>query len=116
GRALRQLPLEAEQVFEEVVAPLGRRRRPRALQAAGGRVAALAGAEAVAPAEALRLELAGLRLLAHIRGRCGAVRLAEAVAAGDQGNGLFVVHRHASEGVANVARGSDRVGLAVRAF
>ena len=48
GRALRQLPLEAEQVLEEVVAPLRRRGGPGDLQAAGDGVAALAGAEAVA--------------------------------------------------------------------
>ena len=56
------------------------------------------------------------RLLAHVlRGR-GAVRLAEGVAAGDQGHGLLVVHGHAAEGVANVLGGEHRVGPAVGAF
>ncbi len=41
---------------------------------------------------------------------------AEGVAAGDQGNGFLVVHRHAGEGLANVARCRHRVGLAVGAF
>ena len=43
---LRQLPLVAEEVLEEAVAPLRRRRGPGDLEAAGDRVRALAGAEA----------------------------------------------------------------------
>ena len=62
GRALGQLPFVAEQVLEEVVAPLRRRGGPGDLQAAGDRVGALAGAEAVPPAEALRLQAGGFRL------------------------------------------------------
>ncbi len=49
-------------------------------------------------------------------GRAGAMGLAEGVAAGDQRDGLFVVHAHALEGFADVLRGSDRIGLALRAF
>jgi hypothetical protein len=44
------------------------------------------------------------------------MRLAEGVSAGDQGNRLLVVHRHARERLANVPRRSDRIGLAVGAF
>ena len=65
GRALRQFPLVAEQVLEEVVAPLRRRGGPGDFQAAGDRVAALAGAEAVLPAEALLLEAGRLRARAR---------------------------------------------------
>jgi hypothetical protein len=39
--------------------------------------------------------------------------LAEGVAAGDQGDGLFVVHRHAGEGLADVARRGEGIGVAV---
>ncbi len=46
----------------------------------------------------------------------GAVRLAEGVAAGDQRDGLLVVHGHAAERLADVARGGDRVRVAVRAL
>ena len=42
--------------------------------------------------------------------------LAEGVTAGDQRHGLFVVHRHAGEGLADVARRGERIGVAVRAF
>ena len=71
GRALRELPFEAEQVLEEVVAPLRRRGGPRAFQAAGDRVVADAGAERVAPAEALLLERRALRLRPDVLVRIG---------------------------------------------
>jgi hypothetical protein len=44
-------------------------------------------------------------------GVAGAVGLAEGVAAGDERDGLFVVHRHAAEGLADVARGGEGSGL-----
>lgn len=115
-RALRQLPLVAEQVLEEVVAPLRRRRRPRDFEPARDRVRALARAVRALPAEALRFDARGLRLGADVRRGPRAVRLAERVAARDQRDRLFVVHRHAREGVTNVARRGDRIGIAVRAF
>jgi len=42
--------------------------------------------------------------------------LAEAVATGDQRHGFLVVHAHAREGVADVLRGQQRIGITVRAF
>ena len=114
GRALGQLPLVAEQVLEEVVAPPGRRRGPGDLQPAADLVAAHAGAEAALPAEALLREAAGLGHRAHMRRVASTMGLAEAVAAGDQGHGLLVVHRHAREGLADVARRRERIRRAVR--
>ena len=102
GRALGQLPLVAEQVLEEVVAPLRRRRGPGDLEAAGDGVAALAGAVAALPAEALLLERRRLGFGADVRRRARAVGLAERVAAGDERHRLLVVHRHAAERLADV--------------
>jgi hypothetical protein len=117
GRALGELPFEAEQVLEEVVAPLGRRRGPDDFQAATDGVAAAAGAEGVLPAEALFLDIGAFGQRADILVRIGsAVGLAEAVAAGDQRHRLLVVHRHAAERLANVLRRLDGIGIAVRAF
>ena len=62
GRALGQFPFVAEQVREEVVAPLRRRRGPGDFQAAADRVTAFAGAKAVRPAEALLLDAGRFRL------------------------------------------------------
>ena len=49
-------------------------------------------------------------------GVAGAVGLAEGVAAGDEGDGLLVVHRHPAEGLADVDGGGHRIGVAVRAL
>ena len=46
----------------------------------------------------------------------GAVALAEGVSAGDERDGLLVVHRHARERLADVPAGGDRIRLAVRAL
>ncbi len=116
GRALGQLPFVLEQVLEEQVAPLGRRLRPGDFRAAGDGVTADAGLELALPAEALVLERAAFRVRPDQRRIAGAVRLAEAVAAGDQRDGLLVVHGHAEERLADVPGRRDRVGIAVRTF
>ena len=77
GRALGQFPFVAEQVREEAVVPLGRRRGPDDFEAAGDRVVPFAGSEFILPAEPLLLDAPRLRVRArHIashrrrRGSC----------------------------------------------
>ena len=105
-----------EQILEEVIAPLGRRLRPGDFRAAGDGVAAEAGAVLALPAEALILDGAAFRLGPEQRRIAGAVGLAEGVAAGDQRDGLLVVHCHAEERFADVLGRRDRVRFAARAF
>ena len=116
SRALGQLPFVAEQVPEEVVAPLGRRRGPGDFEPAANGVATLAGAEGVGPAKTLQFDAGGFRLGPDQRRVTRAMGLAKGVAAGDQRHGLFVVHRHAGKGVADVAGRSQRIGVATRTF
>ena len=116
GRALRQFPFVAEQDSEEVVAPLRWRVGPGDLQAAGDRVAAFAGAEAALPAEALLLDAGRFGLRPHMGRRAGAVGFAEGVAARDERDRLFVIHRHAGESLADILGCRDRIRVAVRAF
>ena len=116
GRALLQLPLVAVEQFEIPVAPLGGRRGPDNLQPAGDGVLAHTATEAALPADELLLNRGGLRIRADQVGIAGAVGLTEAVSADDQRGGLLVVHRHPREGLADVVRGSQRIGLAVGAF
>src|SRR6185437_12954473 len=116
GRALRQFPFVFEQVLEEVVAPLGRRLRPGHFRAAGDGVSSHAGAILTLPAEALILERAGFWLRTDQRRIAGTVGLAEGMAAGNQRDGLLVVHRHAEERFADVLGRRDRVRIAVRTF
>src|SRR5712691_7459817 len=90
GRALGQFPFVAEQVPEEVVAPLRWRRGPDDFQAAADRVTAFAAAIGVLPAEALRLDAGGFRLCTHQRRIASAVGLAEGMTAGNQRDRFFV--------------------------
>src|SRR5947209_12726297 len=102
GGTFGQFPLEGEQVFEEVDAPFGGRPGPGDFQAAGNRISAAASSEAVSPAEALLFEAGRFRLWRDVSGRGGAVCFAERVAAGDEGDGLLIIHRHAAEGFADI--------------
>src|SRR5262249_9062658 len=106
----------AEQVREVVVAPLGGRRGPDHLDAAGDGVTALARSIRACPAEALLLDAAPFRLRPYQGRGAGAMRFAEGVAAGNQRDRLFVVHRQAAERLANAPRRRGRVRLAVRPF
>src|SRR5208282_6157388 len=105
GRALGQFPVVAEQVREEVVAPLRRRLSPDDFQAAADRVVAFAAAVGVLPAQPLLLDGGAFGLGTDILARIGgAVGLAERVSAGDQRDSLLIVHGHARERLANILR------------
>src|SRR5439155_3648764 len=116
GRALRQFPFVAEQVLEEVVAPLRGRFGPRDLQTAGDRITAFARAEGAPPAQPLLLDAAPFGISPHIRLKAGAVGLAKGVTTRDERHRLFVVHGHARERLANIPGRRDRIRIAVRAL
>src|SRR5882724_5493127 len=116
GRTLREFPLVAEQVREEVVAPLRRRRRPNDFQAAADGVTAFARLEFALPAQALLLDTGGFRLCAHQFRIASAVGFAERVPTGNERNGLLVIHRHARECLSDIARRSDWIWLSIRPF
>ena len=117
GGGLGEFPFVAPEVLEVFVRPAGGRAGPGAFKAAGDRVDSVALAEGVLPAEAHLFERGAFGFRTDVAdGSGGAVGLAEGVTTGDERDGLFVVHRHAREGVADVAGGSERVGLAVGAF
>jgi hypothetical protein len=44
------------------------------------------------------------------------VCFSEGMSAGDEGDGLLVVHGHPCKGLANIPGGGERVGLAVGSF
>ena len=89
---------------------------PDHFEAAGDRVTCLARAVFAGPAEALFLDVAAFRLWTDQCGIAGAVGFAEGVAAGNERDGLFVVHRHAREGLANIPRRRERIRIAIRPF
>ena len=90
---------------------------PSAFQAAADGVLGVALAALVGPAEVLLLDGGSGRLGTHALGRLArAVGLAEGVAAGDQGDGLFIVHGHLAEGHADLLGGRERVRVAAGTF
>src|SRR5262249_13095131 len=93
---------------------LRRRRGPDAFQPARNRIAANAGVVPTLPTKALKLDAGPFRFTPHVGRGASAVRLAERVPAGDQRDGLFVVHRHATEGLANIPGRGDGIRRAVR--
>ena len=113
GGRLGQFPLVLEQVLEEVVAPARRGRGPGYFQAARDSVLAMPATKVAGPAKALRLDRRAFGFRPLVRFRRGAVRLAEGVAAGDEGDDFLVVHRHAVEGGADVLGGSQVVATGV---
>src|ERR1700691_4697526 len=98
GRALRQFPFVTEQVREEVVAPLRRRRGPNDLQGTADGVRTATSAKFILPPKALILDGGTFWFGAYILS-CDATALGfpEWVSAGNERNGLLVIHRHASE-------------------
>ena len=113
GRARGQLPVVPEQVVQVAVVPRHRLVGPGALEPAGERVHAYPALEAVLPAQALVLDRTPLGLRAEVLRVDGTVALADRVAADDERDRLLVVHRHPLEGLADVARGGERVRVAV---
>ena len=112
--ALGEFPVVAVQMIQVAAGPAGGCLGPSAFQAAGNRVARVARAVAVLPAEALIFDAGSLGFGAHVFVGIGrAVCLAKRVAAGDQRDRLFVVHRHPSKGLADVGGRCHGVGLAV---
>src|SRR6202158_266229 len=98
GRTLRQFPFVAEQVCEEVIAPLRRRRGPNDFQAAADGVSAKTFAEFILPAEALIFDVGTFWFGAYIlSGNGSAVGFAEGVTASNECNCFFVIHRHTGE-------------------
>ena len=76
----------------------------------------IAALVAALPAEALLGDVRALGLGARPWRRRRRRGLAEGVAAGGERDGLLVVHRHAGEGLADVARRLQRIGIAAAAL
>ena len=115
-RAAGLHPFVFEQVLEKIVAPLGGRLRPDHFQTGGNGIRACAAAVAGVPAQALCFQRRGFRLGADVAGFCGAMGFTQRVAAGDQRDYFFIVHRHIAEGGANGRGGGQRLAAGVRSF
>src|ERR1700691_5335467 len=117
SRTLGQFPLVFEQVLEEIVTPFRWCACPGDFQAAGNCITCNAGGVGVCPDEAVLLNWRAFWLSSHVLlGRAGSVSLAKRVTACDQGDGLFIVHSHAREGLADILGWRNRIRHAFRAF
>ena len=111
------LPLIGEQVGQIHHRPLGRRRGPRTLKAGGHGVLSITFTAGVFPAEALLNDRLTGRLRTYtITGLVCSVGLTKRVTARNQCDRLFVIHRHATKGLADIMCGEHWVGIAVGAF
>ena len=116
GGRLLQPPVIGEEEVEIPVVPLGGMRGPGPLDTAGDRVPADPAAGVVVPAQALLGHVRGFRVRTQ-KGRVAvAVALAHGVTASGQRDRLLVIHCHPGEGLADLARGLDRIGLPVHPF
>src|ERR1700693_2658490 len=116
-RALRQFPIVAEQVREEVIAPLRRRRGPNDFQAAADSVTTKTFAKFILPSETLILDVGTFWLGAYIlSGNGSAVGFAEGVTAGDERNGFLVIHRHARESLSDITCRGKGIWISIRPF
>src|SRR5947209_2498367 len=116
GRTLRQFPVVAEQVREEIVAPFCRRGRPSDFQSATDRVPGFAGSKFALPAEALLFNTGCFWLRPNICRIASAMGFAEGVTSGNECNRFLIVHGHPGEGLPNVARRGERIRVSIRAF
>src|SRR6266481_6648308 len=117
GWALGQFPVVAEEVGEEIVAPLGWRLGPNDFQAAADGVSTKTLTKFILPSEALVLDVGAFWFGADVvGGNRGTVSFAEGVTAGNQRDCFFVVHGHTVEGFANVSGCCYGIGLAIWPF
>ena len=77
---------------------------------------ALATAVAIGPTQALLGEARGFGFAADMISGGGAMGFAEGMTASDEGDGLFVVHRHPRKRFADVAGRAKGIGVTVRAL
>ncbi len=115
--AFLQRPVVVVEVVEVLAVPLDGLRGPCAFEAGGDGVFGVALALGVLPAKSLLLDGCAFGFGSDVwAGIVRAVALAEGVAAGDEREGLLVVHGHAAEGFADVTCRSDWIGLTIGAF
>ena len=116
-RTARLLPLIGKQVGQIHHRPLGRCRGPRTFKAGGHGVFGITFTAGVLPAEALLNDrLTGRLGTDTVTGLVRTMGLTKRVTACNQCNRLFIIHRHATKGLADIMCGEHRVGITIGAF
>src|SRR5690606_26413416 len=100
--AFDQFPFITKEHIEVAHVPMGGIGFPSAFHAAGSGVDAHAIAKFILPAKTHFFQRSSFRLRSdQFRVTC-AMCLAEGVSASDEGNGFFIVHSHAGEGLTHI--------------
>ena len=114
---LCQFPFVAEKIVEIAVAPLRRRACPSDFETTGDRVVSMSSAITVFPTLALLFNTSGSGFRSDVLVRVGCtVSFTKGVSTRDEGNRLFVVHRHTGKSFPNVVRSRDGIWVSVGAF
>ena len=114
-RAAGLLPVVSKQVRQIHYRPLGWRRRPGALETRGHCVLSISFTATILPSHALLNDGLASRFWPDTIIRLvGTVCFAKGVPACNQRNRLLVIHRHTPKSFANIVRGENRVGVAIR--
>ena len=113
SRAFGELPVIFKKQLKIAIIPFGRIGRPRPFNSAGRGVAAFSSAIAVCPSEAHLMNRGAFRLCSDKLRVTGAVRFTKSMAAGDQRDSLFIIHRHASECFTDILCAQHRVWICV---
>src|SRR5579872_5901407 len=117
GRALGQFPLEAEKIFEEVVAPLCWCGSPGAFETTRNCVDSFACAEFIIPTKTLLFNACCSRFAPNILVCISCtVCFTKRVTTGNKCYCFFVIHSHAAESLANVASCCEWIRVSVRAL
>ena len=103
GRALDQIPVIFKQCFQIAHVPSGWFGFPCAFQTAANGVATFATAEGAFPAQSLFFDRRGFRFPADMSRGTSAMALTKGVAARNQRDGFFIIHRHAGKGLTNIS-------------
>src|SRR5690606_38815004 len=113
-RAFCQFPFIAEQIPEEIGAPLCRGGRPSDFQTARNGVAALACTVTAFPPQTLLFKISGFRLVTNKCRIACTMGFTKGVAAGNECHSFFVVHGHTFKGFADIMSSCQWIRIAVR--
>ena len=116
SRAFGQLPVIFKKQLKITIIPLGRIGCPRPFNSAGCGIAAFSSAIAVCPSEAHLMNRGAFRFCSDKLRVTGAVRFTKSMAAGDQRDSLFIIHRHTSECFTYILCAQHRVWICVRSL
>ncbi len=115
-RTFHHFPIIFEQRIEIAVVPLCRRRRPGPFNPAGNGIDADPRLKGALPAQALIYDAGSFWFRTHMGRVASPMAFAKGMPPRCQGDGFFVIHRHAAKGLSHILPRAHRIRFAVRTF